>query len=253
MKILLISGHGAGDTGATGNGYKEANLTRELVKLIAPKLRKYATVDIYDQTRNAFKDVQNGKFKVGDYDYALEVHFNAFSDPKAHGTEIFVTTKEKGITVEQAIMKNMNRYFTLRDNDSIFDGVKKTNFLVIKTLKEKGISGALIEVCFITNKNDMIVYQTNKDAIASDIVAGIVTGFGLKKIEVPKEIKVGSKVKIKAGAAYGGLTTTRGKACSKYALNGKWVVKDIAEHKGVKEALLSGINSWVAVDSLTLL
>ena len=42
MKILLIAGHGAGDTGASGCGYKETNLTRELVNLIAPKLRKYA-------------------------------------------------------------------------------------------------------------------------------------------------------------------------------------------------------------------
>ena len=252
MKILLISGHGAGDSGAVGNGRKEANLTRELVSLIAPKLRAYATVDVYDQKRNAYKDVQNGSFKVGQYDYALEIHFNAYSDPAAHGTECFVTTKENGITVEQAIMKNMNRYFTLRDNDAIFDGVKRTNFLVIKTLKEKGISGALLETCFITNKNDMIVYNSNKDAIASDIVAGIVKGFGLKRIEAPKTVKVGSRVKIKKGAVYGGLSSARGTVCSTYALSGKWTVKEIKTHKGVKEALLSGINSWVAVESLTL-
>ena len=39
MKILLISGHGAGDPGATGtyNGvkYKEADLTREVVSTLA--------------------------------------------------------------------------------------------------------------------------------------------------------------------------------------------------------------------------
>ena len=54
MKILLIAGHGAGDPGASGCGYKEANLTRELVNLIAPNLRKYATVDVYNQNRSAF-------------------------------------------------------------------------------------------------------------------------------------------------------------------------------------------------------
>lgn len=259
MKILLISGHGGKpyDSGATGNGYKEAVLTRELVNLIAPKLRDYATVDIYDQSKNVYQDVKNGKFKIGKYDYVLEVHFNAYSDPTAHGSEIYVTTKENGITVEQSIMKGMKRYFTLRDNDSVFDGVKRTNFLVIKTIKEMGMSGALIEVCFITNKNDMIVYQSNKNAIASDIVGGIVTGFGLKKIskpkvETPKEIKKGSKVKIKKGAVWGGLSSSRGKACSTYALSGKWTVQNIKTHKGVKEALLSGINSWVAIDSLTL-
>ena len=50
MKILLIAGHGAGDPGASGCGYREANLTRELVNLIAPKLRKYAIVDVYNET-----------------------------------------------------------------------------------------------------------------------------------------------------------------------------------------------------------
>ena len=65
MKILLIAGHGAGDPGASGCGYREANLTRELVNLIAPKLRKYAIVDVYNENRSAFYDVQNGTFKIG--------------------------------------------------------------------------------------------------------------------------------------------------------------------------------------------
>ena len=69
MKILLIAGHGAGDPGASGCGYREANLTRELVNLIAPKLRKYAIVDVYNENRSAFYDVQNGTFKIGKYDY----------------------------------------------------------------------------------------------------------------------------------------------------------------------------------------
>lgn len=257
MKILLIAGHGAGDPGASGNGYQEYKLTRELVNLIAPKLREYATVDIYDTTRNAFKDVQNGRFNVGKYDYVLEIHFNAYSDPKAHGSEIYVTTSEKGITVEQGIMKNMKRYFTLRDNDSVFDGVKRTNFLVIKTLKNKGISGALIEVCFITNKNDMIVYSTNKDAIAGDIVAGIVKGFGLKKrattTTVKKTITVGSKVKVSSDAHIGGLASNRGDKASPYLKSKTWIVEDIETHIGVKEALLKGADTWVPVKYLTVI
>ena len=176
--VLLIAGHGAGDPGAMGNGYKEADLTRELVNLIASRLRKYATVDIYNQNRNAFNDVQNGTFKIGAYHYALEIHFNAFNG-NAHGTECYVTSREAGITVEQAIMKGLGKFFTLRDNDSIFDGVKRTNFLVINTLKNKGISGALLETCFIDNAQDMKVYQANKNTIADTIVNGIVEGFGL--------------------------------------------------------------------------
>lgn len=53
----ICVGRDAGDPGASGCGYKEANLTRELVNLIAPKLRKYATVDVYNGNRSAFYDV----------------------------------------------------------------------------------------------------------------------------------------------------------------------------------------------------
>ena len=140
MKILLIAGHGAGDPGAIGNGYKEANLTRELVNSLAKKLKSYATVDIYNQNRNAFYDCQNGTFNIGKYNYVFEVHFNA-SNGKGHGSECYVTTREAGITVEQAIMRNINKFFTLRDNDSIFDGVKRTNSLELKPFKSVGIFG----------------------------------------------------------------------------------------------------------------
>lgn len=62
----------------------------------------------------------------------------------------------------------------------------------------------------------------------------------------------GSKVKIKEGAAYGGLSSTRGKAVPGWVCKRTLTVIDIAEHHGVKEARLQEINSWVAVASLTL-
>lgn len=185
MRILLISGHGAGDCGSTGNGYVESKLTREIVNIIAPKLKKYATVDIYDQNKNAFKECEKGTFNVGKYDYVAEFHFNAFKksetkDGRKKGTECYVTSREKGITVEQAVMKNLSKYFPLRDNDNIFDGVKRTNFLVINTLKSRGISGALYEICFIDDADDMETYQKNKNGIADAFVNGVVKEFGLK-------------------------------------------------------------------------
>lgn len=212
MKILLISGHGAGDPGATGNGYKEANLTREITRILAEKLRKYCTVDIYNTSRNAFYDCQNGTFKIGKYDYVLEIHLNAFNK-KAYGSECYVTTREAGITVEQAIMKRMKKFFTLRDNDSIFDGVKRTNFLVINTVKSMGMSGALLETCFIDNKNDMSIYQKNKDSICQAICDGIVEGFKLKannSADTKKEESkptVQNKSENKSGPDYTGVIT----------------------------------------------
>lgn len=188
MNILLLNGHGGKpwDCGARGCGYEEADLVRECTDRVEAELKKYANVYRYPKDRNAFQDIENGdfrkvllaNFKGIKFDYAFERHFNAFNG-KAHGTECYVTSVEEGITVEQAIMKRMGKYFTLRDNDSIFDGVKRMNFLVIQTLKNMGVSGALLETCFIDNASDMKIWEANKSAIDHDIVMGIVEGWGL--------------------------------------------------------------------------
>lgn len=68
-----------------------------------------------------------------------------------------------------------------------------------------------------------------------------------------KELKIGSVVTIAKGAVYGGLSTARGKAVPSTQTGGKkHTVKALATNKGVKEALLKEINSWVAVKSLAL-
>ena len=65
-------------------------------------------------------------------------------------------------------------------------------------------------------------------------------------------VKVGSIVKIKSNAKYGGLSSARGRLVPLAVRNKKHTVKKIQTNKGVEEALLKEINSWVAVASLTL-
>ena len=79
-----------------------------------------------------------------------------------------------------------------------------------------------------------------------------------QKIKIPgtgtasgKKVTEGCTVTIKAGAVYGGLTSARGKAVPDWVCKRTLTVKKIQVNKGVKEALLQEINSWVAVDSLT--
>ena len=73
------------------------------------------------------------------------------------------------------------------------------------------------------------------------------------EITVGTDIYVGSKVKIKPGATYGGLTAARGKAVPKEQLAPKkHTVSKIETHNGVKEALLSDIMSWVAIKYLEM-
>lgn len=72
--------------------------------------------------------------------------------------------------------------------------------------------------------------------------------------ETPKEVTKNCKVTIAKGATYGGLSNARGKAVPYfvYANGRQHTVADIAMHKGVMEARLMEINSWVAVHFLTV-
>lgn len=65
-----------------------------------------------------------------------------------------------------------------------------------------------------------------------------------------KTVSVGSKVKIKPGATYGGLTAARGSIVPGAQLERTHTVGKIQKNGGVQEALLTDIASWVAVKYL---
>ena len=176
-RVLLIAGHGSSDPGACSPYGKEADETRKVVEELVRQLSNYnVTTDVYPTNRNAYSDVCNGcvQKNFANYDYVFEVHFNS-ATASAHGVEIFVTTMEVGIAVEQAIVNNIAKLgFTNR-------GVKRNNFAVIRNAKNKGTSSALVEVCFISNNDDMNRYRNNFSNTCKAIVDGIVSGFGLTK------------------------------------------------------------------------
>ena len=67
-----------------------------------------------------------------------------------------------------------------------------------------------------------------------------------------KPVEVGRQVTINKGAVYGGLTSARGsKVPAAQLAPKKHTVSKIQANKGVQEALLKEITSWVAVSSLT--
>lgn len=186
MKILLIAGHGSGDPGALGNGFKEADLTRDLAGRLKLQLGSYA--DIFDTTKNMYTYLRNGGgFDFSPYNYVLEIHFNAgisssaASDAKTTGTEILIHPDEMGFSVEREILKNIeNLGFKNR-------GIKRRNNLQNMNIIHKlGISYALLEVCFIDDSDDMKLYNRSKDSVASSIADGIKKGFGI--MSTPSEL-----------------------------------------------------------------
>lgn len=193
MKILLIAGHGGTpyDSGAIGGGYTEAVETRRMAQAVAPLLRNYGfDVSIYDQSQDAYKVVtQGGSLPLSGVSYVLEFHLNAAAlDPNGNGvttgTEIWVHTNERGITVEQAILR---RVCALGFKNR---GVKRSNGLaVLRHVHSRGISHALVETCFIDDKDDMTLYGQKFNAIARAIADGVAEGFG-KEVDDMTETEV---------------------------------------------------------------
>lgn len=181
MNILLIAGHGQGDSGAVGNGYKEADLTREVVSLLKQHLDSYATVTIANTNINWKQYIINRKnyFDFKPYDYVLEIHFNAGgNDTKGNGTttgtEVYITTSEKTHGIETQMVKGIS------DTGLRNRGVKRKNFSLIQYIKRQGVSCALLEVCFVDDIDDMKIYQSKKTEIIKAIATAVINGFGLK-------------------------------------------------------------------------
>ena len=185
MKILLIAGHGNGDPGAVGLGYKEAELTRELLKLIKPKLSEFAEVSVFDINKNPYTYLKSNKYNFKKFDYVFEIHFNSAAydrtgDGRTTGAEIVVHKTDfnaKRISVEENILKRIEK-IGFRNR-----GVKpRTNLQNMNIIKGgQNVSYALLETCFIDDRDDTALYEKKKEAVAYAVAEGIAEGFGLIK------------------------------------------------------------------------
>ncbi|MDD6485101.1 MAG: N-acetylmuramoyl-L-alanine amidase [Clostridiales bacterium] len=172
MKFLIIAGHGGRDSGAVGNGFTEAELTREAAALLKNALDFYGEAEIADTSLNWFEYLKTNSHSFVGYDYVLELHFNSGG---GSGTEIYVTPWESGVTVEEAVVKNICAAAGWKNR-----GVKVNNWNVISEVKRQGVSAALLEICFIDSPADMEIYENKKRELMEAAAAGIAEGFGLE-------------------------------------------------------------------------
>lgn len=189
MKLLLISGHGAGDPGAVatvgGRSYREADETRKVTSALSKALRPYCAVTVYPTDRNAYEDYRKGTLSAvaqfSRYDYVLEVHFNALSlslsDGVTKGVECYVPTGQSDTALASALCAAVSaRGMKNR-------GVKKKNWSVIYTAHRAGGKAVLLEVCFLDDADDMAVYTARFQAIVQGMAEAIIDTYHLKKEE----------------------------------------------------------------------
>jgi hypothetical protein len=178
MKILLISGHGAGDSGAVGCGHKEADLTRTATNILAGKFAAYdVSVSRYPVARDAYQDNINGSLAVhlDGYDLVIEVHFNDYNGD-AYGTECLYKpsgTKALASKVSAAIASCgfYNR-----------GAKKRTDLANMNTCARLGVPYILIETCFIDNSEDMSLYGKQIYSVWDKVASAVCSYYGIKKL-----------------------------------------------------------------------
>ncbi|MEM6753094.1 MAG: N-acetylmuramoyl-L-alanine amidase [Cyanobacteria bacterium P01_C01_bin.38] len=157
------------DIGASTNQYSEDALTKLVGELVISKLnlRKHKAVSVTPQSAYSTDDslMQRAR-KANQFgtDYFVSIHFNAFSSPKANGSEVFVYDyRSAARPLAQSVLSNIVS-LGFRDR-----GVKKARFRVLELTAMPAI---LIECCFITSDKDMKLFNAEKMATA--IVDGLV-------------------------------------------------------------------------------
>ncbi len=193
FRMLVMAGHGRNmdgsyDPGAVGCGYEEATLTRELTQLVKEEADRQGVSCDVAPDRNHYSFFKNGgSYDVTGYKYVLEIHFNASVNPdcagngQMTGSMVYIDQSETGHSVEDAILSNLYAIGSKQAWDGVVITQRQyqTGLMVQNHIRAQGVSHAVLETCFISDRDDMNWYQAHKREIARAILAGIRKGFGL--------------------------------------------------------------------------
>ncbi len=158
------------DGGASANGFKEATLAAELRNIVVTHLIDITTgiAITTDDDDDVLTDVVKGFNAVmNDKSVSLSIHFNA-ATPKATGTEVIYpdrhTMEEFKWAVE--LSEKVATHLGIKNRGAKPEALTARKKLYIRTMKGHNL---LLEVCFITNVEDMKKYNDRKVLLAKTI------------------------------------------------------------------------------------
>ncbi|MBC1209454.1 hypothetical protein HB815_00800 [Listeria booriae] len=176
LKLAVFAGHGGIDSGAVGNGYHEDDLTLDIMLRTTKILRDAGHVVINNRTTDTNRNI-SADAKLANkenVDAVLEFHFDA-ADVSAEGTTgFYCDTSKESKRLAQCVNDKLDDVF--KDRDVKSDVTTRHGRLGI--LRETNAVATLQEVAFITNKNDMIKYNTRADEVARKAAEGLLSYFG---------------------------------------------------------------------------
>lgn len=169
MRLHVIAGHGAGDPGAGGFGYAEAERVRALANRI--KAIGGDSVVLYDTNRNFYKDKGISSLNIPKGEALIEFHQDSSDVSSAKGGHVIIKQGYNSDAYDKNLAAFISGMFPGR-SESI---VARSNLANVNRAAARGINYRLLECCFISNKDDLDKFNANIDEVAK----GILASFGI--------------------------------------------------------------------------
>ena len=171
FKLYLDAGHGQGssfddvwDPGAIGSGYQEANLTSELVDLVAAECRDRYGLDVHVNKAGNYRNRQEEAQLLGCSTF-VSVHFNSGG---GSGVESYIHTNPH--MGSAALQDYVHLGLVSGFEGSLIDRGQHQAQLAVCANR---MPATLLEMCFIDNPSDMSLYRSHKMQLARFIAAAI--------------------------------------------------------------------------------
>jgi uncharacterized protein YjdB/N-acetylmuramoyl-L-alanine amidase len=276
LVVAIDPGHGGSDSGATGNGLYEKNLTLSISNYMKAKLANYTGVSTYmTRTGDTYVGLQervDNAVAMG-ADVFVSVHINSGG---GYGVEVYVPNNSSylkdsvavpGQQLGSKVLANLvklgftnrgTKYDVYESNGNKLyypDGSRADAFAVIRYSRAAGIPGILVECGFIDNSSDAAkLKQTSYQKSMGEAIAdGVVSQYGLV---TASSAKSSSLVGVTANVAKLGWLTqvydqkvagTTGKSFALYGLQVQ-LQNAAASAGGVQYRVNSGTGwqSWVS-------
>ncbi|MBS7132263.1 MAG: N-acetylmuramoyl-L-alanine amidase [Clostridium sp.] len=181
MKKIIADfdfGHGGTDPGACSYGAKEAEQVLSLKPYLDKSAARYPLLELrYTRTTDEFISLADRVKHANKIpaDILVSIHMNSFGNSSANGVETWIDYgSTKSPEVANKIHENLVKVFPV--NRGVKVCASNCRFYV---LRYSNMAACLIELGFISNENDLGIFNNNKQAIADSIIDGIASHYGL--------------------------------------------------------------------------
>lgn len=160
-KIFISAGHDSVAQGASGNGFTEHQICTEFRNLVLQKLQALGIAAASDGTGLSNKPLREVVKLFSPKDLAVEFHLNA-GPPAATGVETLSAPKD--YKFGKALCETISRTLDIKNR-----GAKPENSGQHKTLAFVQAGGIIVELFFLSNKQDLASYLVRKEELAQEV------------------------------------------------------------------------------------